>query len=294
MSEDWYEILGVKDDATEKEIARGFRLQSLKYHPDKKPGKEAEEKFHLLSKALEVLSSPKLKEEFDKSRRAKVEAINRRKAFDSHRQKLQEELERREQEAGIKQANVYENETKRRVEMLKMEGLRKRKAYEAKESEKTKRKTENDGAHNNMNNIEHSHLDQDNSKKRVRIKLSLPGLSKEELENMFSRFGKVDMIVLLPPKKNFVTAMIEFTSLYGAENCVAEDYTTLAGKEPAFNNIIKAELFSNAKKAKTGRDSPMEKSDDNPASPLDMTDQDYQAATLSRLRNVANQRKNGD
>ncbi|CAF4116036.1 unnamed protein product, partial [Adineta steineri] len=32
---DYYKILGVKPDATEKEIKRKFRQLAIKYHPDK-------------------------------------------------------------------------------------------------------------------------------------------------------------------------------------------------------------------------------------------------------------------
>ena len=43
---DFYEVLGVKRDADEKEIKRAFRKLARKYHPDVNPGnREAEQKF---------------------------------------------------------------------------------------------------------------------------------------------------------------------------------------------------------------------------------------------------------
>ncbi len=63
---DYYAILGVKKDATEKEIKQAYRKLARQYHPDVNPGnKEAEEKFKEVSEAYEVLS--------DKEKRAKYD-----------------------------------------------------------------------------------------------------------------------------------------------------------------------------------------------------------------------------
>ena len=41
----YYDILGVKKDATQKEIKKAFRKLAMKYHPDRNKEPDAEEKF---------------------------------------------------------------------------------------------------------------------------------------------------------------------------------------------------------------------------------------------------------
>lgn len=57
MSQDPYELLGVKRDATQKDIQSAFRKLAKKLHPDLNPGdKKAEERFKEISAANEILS----------------------------------------------------------------------------------------------------------------------------------------------------------------------------------------------------------------------------------------------
>lgn len=66
MAKDYYKILGVNKDATDKELKKAFRAKSLQYHPDKNPGnKEAEEKFKEVAEAYHVLSDKDLRQKYD-------------------------------------------------------------------------------------------------------------------------------------------------------------------------------------------------------------------------------------
>lgn len=68
---DYYEILGLSRDATDKEIRKAWKRISLELHPDRQNGKtdaekkEAEEKFKEANEAYTVLSDPEKKKQYD-------------------------------------------------------------------------------------------------------------------------------------------------------------------------------------------------------------------------------------
>ncbi|MEW6684676.1 MAG: molecular chaperone DnaJ [Candidatus Edwardsbacteria bacterium] len=65
---DYYEVLGVPQNASEEEIKRNYRTLAKKYHPDmnRDSPKEAEEKFKELSEAYEVLMDRNKRAAYDR------------------------------------------------------------------------------------------------------------------------------------------------------------------------------------------------------------------------------------
>ncbi len=64
---DYYELLGVKKNATEAELKKAYRELAKKYHPDKNKGnKDAENKFKEISEAYAVLSDKEKREQYDR------------------------------------------------------------------------------------------------------------------------------------------------------------------------------------------------------------------------------------
>jgi molecular chaperone DnaJ len=67
VARDYYEILGVTNQATEAELKKAFRGMAMQYHPDRNAGnKEAEERFKEISEAYGVLSDPDKRAYYDR------------------------------------------------------------------------------------------------------------------------------------------------------------------------------------------------------------------------------------
>jgi molecular chaperone DnaJ len=67
MAKDYYSALGVKKDASQKEIKAAFRKLARKYHPDVNPNdKSSEERFKAINEAHDVLSDPEKRAKYDR------------------------------------------------------------------------------------------------------------------------------------------------------------------------------------------------------------------------------------
>lgn len=63
---DYYNVLGVKKDASQREIKKAYRKLAAKYHPDKNQGdKAAEEKFKEINEANEVIGNVEKRKKYD-------------------------------------------------------------------------------------------------------------------------------------------------------------------------------------------------------------------------------------
>ncbi len=62
---DYYEVMGLKRDASQDEIKRSYRKLARKYHPDVSKDANAEEKFKLVGEAYEVLKDPEKRAAYD-------------------------------------------------------------------------------------------------------------------------------------------------------------------------------------------------------------------------------------
>jgi tetratricopeptide (TPR) repeat protein len=60
-----YKVLGVNRDASETDIKKAYRRKAAQYHPDKNNAPDAVQMFHRISLALEVLSDPTKRRQYD-------------------------------------------------------------------------------------------------------------------------------------------------------------------------------------------------------------------------------------
>ncbi|QQL50759.1 DnaJ C-terminal domain-containing protein [Mucilaginibacter ginkgonis] len=91
---DYYNILGLKKGASDKDIKSAYRKLARKYHPDLNPNdKEANKKFQEINEANEVLSDP-----------------DKRKKYDDYGDNWQhaEAYEQQKQQAGSRQYSGYQ------------------------------------------------------------------------------------------------------------------------------------------------------------------------------------------
>lgn len=183
---DYYEMLGVAQDATTKEITTAFRKRSLKVHPDRvrytslarlirsavvlirlrqnPDNPEAASLFHALREAHGLLSDPARRSQFDTELAARQARAQRFAALDNKRKAMAEDLAEAERAAKRKATEAAqrsndlarlrdegrrlreEREARSRVAAADAEAQRLRAAADAKTQDDAKRRHV-DGAH---------------------------------------------------------------------------------------------------------------------------------------------------
>ena len=70
FEKDYYEVLGVNADASQKDITKAYRKLARQLHPDQNPGDDAaEDRFKDVSAAYDVLGDESKRKEYDEVRR---------------------------------------------------------------------------------------------------------------------------------------------------------------------------------------------------------------------------------
>lgn len=111
MEQDFYKLLNVSFDASQKEIQRAYRIKALTCHPDKVGDDPvAAELFHQLSVAMDVLSNETVKREYDLKYKAHYAALERNKSMDDARRLAREKLESLEKKG-------QDQEAKRKIDL---------------------------------------------------------------------------------------------------------------------------------------------------------------------------------
>jgi DnaJ-class molecular chaperone len=68
-SENLYDILNIRKDASPEEIKKAYRDLAKQYHPDKNRSPGAADKFKMIKRAHDVLGNPVEKQKYDEARK---------------------------------------------------------------------------------------------------------------------------------------------------------------------------------------------------------------------------------
>lgn len=209
---DLYGILGVSEEATEKEIIKAYRKKALKCHPDKNPDNpKAIELFQELSKALEVLTDSSAKAAYDNVLRAKKAAEKRHRQLDDKRKKLKEDLEAREQRADQRKSDDIKKKAQQNlaaeIERLRKEGSR----LLEKEQELLTQKVHSGEAVEEDERVTISVSPKIKVRWNSKKDDSAGTYTEDVLHVLFSRYGPIAAVVFSSRKKG--SAIIEFETV---------------------------------------------------------------------------------
>ncbi|CAB3247324.1 unnamed protein product [Arctia plantaginis] len=271
---DLYALLDLTITATESEIKKAYRKKALQCHPDKNPDDpKAAETFHELSRALEILTDVSARAAYDKVLRAKEAAKLRHQQLDTKRQKLKEDLERREKEAeaGKSASNLTDaQKLAAEIERLQKEGSRLLQEEQLRMKEEIKRK---------MNLI--SDPVWDSSLNRIKIKWKVnksdPSSSDYDeatLRRFLKKYGEIVALVMSPKKKG--SALVEFASKEASE--MAFEFEKGLPHNPLeLKWLNERQVFTTKKHISDG--------------PSVISDRDYESIVLTKMRQAAERQR---
>lgn len=252
---DFYDLLGVTFETSQKDIDRAWRKTALKYHPDKVGNDSvAKEKFHLAQIGYDLLSDPASKTLYDNARNARLQRKRQNDLFEGRRRQMKDDLEARER--GIKRPREEgegdEEKLEREIRRLAEDGKRRRKEREDALRKEIQKESENVEAAPNTPWSSNGHADgkaMDQSTvseidRTVKVRWAVDGrggsMTADEVKDIFSVFGPTESADLLNPKmlrlgkkqkkQLAIVCMIQYKSVVGAHAAV-EDFPKQEGPE---------------------------------------------------------------
>lgn len=270
---DLYAILDLTISATESEIKKAYRKKALQCHPDKNPDDpKAAEAFHELSRALEILTDAAARSAYDKVLRAKEAAKLRHKELDSKRQKLKEDLERREREAmsGSGMSNLTDEEKlAAEIQRLQKEGSRLLQEEQRRVKEEIQR---------SLGRLTEPVWD--SSLNRIKIKWkadktdeSNGGYDEATLRKFLKKYGDIVALIVSPKKKG--SALVEFASKEASDMAIEFE-------KGLPENPLTLKWLNDKPVLTTKREAP---------GPSLVSDRDYESLVMTKMRQAAERQR---
>jgi DnaJ family protein C protein 17 len=254
--DDFYALLEIQEGANAKEINSAYRRATLKAHPDKNPDDpNAVARFHALNLAYQVLNDPEAKAAYDNARAAREARRRETEKWEGARRAMKEDLERREGGALKRKREEMDAEERlqREIRRIAEENRRRR-------EEKQERRAEEEQASLTKLDIQETERPQrpvsrDSTIEEVdrTIRVSWPregagmDMDNAKLESMFSRFGKIESVIIFPDKKKrlgddqkkrlVATGCIVFKSIVGAHAAVTDSRRQEGPEWELFRNV---------------------------------------------------------
>lgn len=252
---DFYALLGVTFETSQRNIDRAWRQTALKYHPDKVGDDPvAKEKFHLAQIGYDLLSDPASKALYDSARNARIQREKKNNELRGKRRTMAEDLFSRER--GFKrerdEGEDEEERLEREVRRLAEDGRRRRKEREdtlRKEMQIAERNEAAEGEKLDVTDFLSGRTSVSEIDRTVKIRWplgdgqSLP-IGQDQIITLFSKFGNIESADLLNPKPLKLTSenrkkhkkqlmgtcMVQYSSIVGAHTAV-EDFKKQQGRE---------------------------------------------------------------
>ena len=252
---DFYDLLGVTFETSQKDIDRAWRRTALKYHPDKVGNDPvAKEKFHLAQIGYDLLSDPASKALYDNARTARLQRKRQNELFEGRRRQMKDDLEARER--GVKRPREEEEgaeeKLEREIRRLAEDGKRRRKEREDALRKEIQKESENTEAAVNTPASSNGHVNGammapstvSELDRTVKVRWPVDGrggsITADGVKALFSAFGPIESADLLNPKmlrlgkkqkkQLAVVCMIQYKSVVGAHAAV-EDFPKQDGSE---------------------------------------------------------------
>ncbi|KAI9140266.1 hypothetical protein BKA69DRAFT_531880 [Paraphysoderma sedebokerense] len=217
---DYYEILGVDTTADLDAIKKAYRKTALKYHPDKNPSASAAEKFHLLSLAHDLLTTPEARTAYDAIIKSRYQQKIKLEAMSAEKRKMRMDLEAREERAKkVKLDGMEKGRQLAEIERLRHENAERLRNLRSSFAQRVA--TANSAAPSSTASVSESISLEDRTIK-VQWKTKKTHFTEESLKEVFKDFGVVEScLISIKEKSKKATGIIVFETVTAANSVVS-------------------------------------------------------------------------